>query len=164
MYTERAFPHYLNRTRHILGILVIGLLVSSVALAEIQKWTDKDGRVHFGDRAPDGVNAESVTVNPVTYENPEIDDLDELFGRDRRAPKQDKVIMYSTEWCGVCKKARNYFKQNSIPFVEYDVEKSTKGKRDYKRLNAKGVPVILVGDRRMNGFSVSSFRQIYSAR
>ena len=58
--------------------------------------------------------------------------------------------------------AKAYFKANRIPFVEYDVEKSAKGRRDYKRLRAKGVPVIVVGGKRMNGFSRSGFDQLYS--
>ncbi|MGI9290354.1 MAG: glutaredoxin domain-containing protein [Gammaproteobacteria bacterium] len=71
--------------------------------------------------------------------------------------------MYSTEWCGVCKKARNYFTANDIPFKEYDVEKSTKGARDYKKLNARGVPVILVGKSRLNGFSSGKFENLYES-
>ena len=69
--------------------------------------------------------------------------------------------MYSTTWCGYCKQARNYFQQNNIAFAEYDVEKSDKGKRDYKKMNGRGVPIILVGDKRMNGFSPGAFEKIY---
>ena len=35
----------------------------------------------------------------------------------------------------------------------WDVDESSKGKRDFKKLNGKGVPIFLVGDQRMNGFS-----------
>jgi hypothetical protein len=46
-------------------------------------------------------------------------------------------------------------------FSEYDVDKSSKGKRDFKKLGGKGVPVILVGKQRMNGFSAGKFEKIY---
>jgi glutaredoxin len=72
-----------------------------------------------------------------------------------------KVIMYSANWCGVCKKARRYFEKQGIDYKEYDVETSARGKSDYKKLGAKGVPVILVGKQRMNGFSVDGFEKLY---
>ena len=69
--------------------------------------------------------------------------------------------MYSTDWCGYCKQARQYFKKNKIDFVEYDIEKSRNVRRAYKKLGATGVPVILVGKQRMNGFSIAGFNRIY---
>ncbi len=42
--------------------------------------------------------------------------------------------MYSTSWCGYCKKTHDYFNSNNIAFEEYDVETTTKGKRDYEKL------------------------------
>ncbi len=51
--------------------------------------------------------------------------------------------------------------EKGIKYKEYDVEKSAKGKSEYRRLGAKGVPVILVGKRRMNGFSVDGFEKLY---
>ena len=49
---------------------------------------------------------------------------DELTTADENEPAQRKnVVMYSSEWCGVCKKAKTYFNANDIPFREYDVEK-----------------------------------------
>ena len=69
--------------------------------------------------------------------------------------------MYSTSWYGYCKKARKQFKQNNIPYREQDIEKSKKATLDYQRLNGRGVPVILIGKRRMNGFSATTFDKIY---
>ena len=78
------------------------------------------------------------------------------------APVNDRqVVMYSTTWCGVCKRAKGYFRERDIPYREYDVEKSAKGRRDYQRLKGRGVPIILVGDQRMNGFSRDRFESIY---
>jgi glutaredoxin len=62
---------------------------------------------------------------------------------------------------GVCKRAKRYFKANNIPFVEYDIEKSRKAAREYKKLGGRGVPLILVGKQRMSGFSEAGFKKIY---
>ncbi len=69
--------------------------------------------------------------------------------------------MYSASWCSACKRAKAYFEEQGIPYTEYDVEKSSKGKRDFKKLGGKGVPVILVGSKRINGFSRQAFERAY---
>jgi glutaredoxin len=68
--------------------------------------------------------------------------------------------MLSASWCGTCKKAKQYFRRNGIPFREYDIENSSRGKRLYEQLGATGVPVILVGKQRMNGFSEAGFERL----
>jgi len=137
-------------------VLITTLIFTISVSAEILKWTDSDGRVHFGDKPPPGAETSIVEVRINTYESPNIEALQEILN-----PK-DKVVMYSAEWCGVCKKAKKYFRANNIPYKDYDIEKSSKGKKDYKKLGAKGVPVILVGKKRLNGFSAATFESIYN--
>ena len=54
-----------------------------------------------------------------------------------------------------------YFKKNNIAFIEYDIETDKSANRRHKAMGARGVPVILFKDKRMNGFSESGFRRIY---
>lgn len=75
--------------------------------------------------------------------------------------KVQKVVMYATSWCPYCQQARNYFRQQGIPFTEYDIERDMEAKRRYQAFGGRGIPVIFVGKRRMNGFSVSAFNRIY---
>ncbi len=72
---------------------------------------------------------------------------------DQAANNGPTVKILSTTWCGVCKKAKTYLSQKDVAFREYDVERSKAGRREYKRLNGKGVPIILVSDQRMDGFN-----------
>ncbi|MEM7195663.1 MAG: hypothetical protein AAF402_11980 [Pseudomonadota bacterium] len=46
-------------------------------------------------------------------------------------------------------------------FKEYDIEQSTAGKIAFEKTGGRRVPVILVGDRRMNGFTESGFELLY---
>jgi len=62
----------------------------------------------------------------------------------------------------VCKKAKTYFKSNNVKYTEYDVEINAKGKRDFKRLDGRAVPIILVGDKQLNGFSQAKIESIYN--
>ena len=138
-------------------IVLITTLIFTISVSvEILKWTDSDGRVHFGDKPSAGAETSIVEVRINTYESPNIEALQEILN-----PK-DKVVMYSAVWCGVCKKAKKYFRENNIPYKDYDIDKSSKGKKDYKKLGAKGVPVILVGKKRLNGFSAATFESIYN--
>ncbi len=61
---------------------------------------------------------------------------------------------------GCAKKTKTYLSEKGVAFREYDVERSKTGRREYKRLNGKGVPIILVGDQRMDGFDRSRLEVI----
>ncbi|MCP3662483.1 MAG: DUF4124 domain-containing protein [Gammaproteobacteria bacterium] len=136
--------------------VAVFLAAASLAVsAGIYRWVDESGRVHFTDKPPQEVGAESVSIIINTYTAPQI------LETTRDVKSGRKVIMYSTVWCGVCKKAKAYFTRKNIPYKEYDVERDAKGIRDFKAMGGRGVPVILVGNRRMNGFTAESFEKLY---
>jgi len=72
--------------------------------------------------------------------------------------QQPKITLYSTSWCGYCKKARAFLKKQKLKFTEHDIEKNRKAARKLAQkakragLELGGVPVIDVGGRLMNGF------------
>ncbi len=136
-------------------IVLLVTLSCAAQAVEIHQWRDAKGQVHFGDRAPADTVSTVVKVKPNVYTSPNIEALSQLVQR------AEQVVMYSASWCGYCKKARRYFNDHGIAFNEYDIETDEKGQRDYERLGATGVPVILVGERRMNGFSAQAFESIY---
>lgn len=139
-------------------LLMCLLSVNIIATAEIYRWTDEQGKMHFTDSPPTGKQVEEVEVKVKvnTYSAVEITPLIERLGR------KNKVVMYTAAWCGICKKAKKYFHKNSIDYVAYDVEKSRTGKRDYKLLKARSVPIIIIGDKRMNGFNPAKFDKLYA--
>jgi len=49
-------------------------------------------------------------------------------------PNDKQVTMYSTGWCGYCRKARESFTRQGIPFKELDIEKVLKQNRNMMRL------------------------------
>jgi len=137
----------------ILAVLALCLLIAGHATAEIFKWTDENGKVHFSDKKPRHLEAKKIKLKINTYEAVSYDRS--IFNTGK------KVVMYSTSWCAYCKKAKKYFRRKGISFTEYDIEKNAKAKRQYEKMGAKGVPVILVGNKRMNGFSEKGFERIY---
>jgi glutaredoxin len=138
----------------IASLLLVGaLLVCAEAPAnQVYRWLDDTGKVHFSDRPPVGNGAGDIEVKSYRG-SPEISAV----------PTESvsaQVTMFTTSWCGYCKRARAYLNKMGIPFVEYDVERDEIGKREYKKLNGRGVPVILVGNQRMNGFSAPSLEKL----
>jgi glutaredoxin len=77
-------------------------------------------------------------------------------------PAQVPVVMYATAWCPYCAKARAYFKRTNTAYVEHDIEKSVDAHAEFKRLGGRGVPLILVGDEKLRGFSELAFESAYA--
>lgn len=74
-----------------------------------------------------------------------------------------KVVLYRTEWCGYCKRAAAYMQSNNVPFIERDIERNAGYKAEFKRLGGKGVPLIVLGEKTMSGFSESAFEKQYAS-
>lgn len=121
----------------------LGLLLAQGAGAEIYRWIDGAGRIHFGDAPPAQADAARIEVEDNVVASPAPGAT-----LARRAP----VVLYTTAWCGVCKKAKAYLRSKGIPFSEYDVEKNRTGRNEFRRLGGRGVPLILVGEQKMSGF------------
>jgi glutaredoxin len=68
------------------------------------------------------------------------------------------VTLFSTEWCGYCKKTRYFLNQHDIPFRERDIEASTAAMDAFRRLGGSGVPVVQVGDKVVHGYSLARLR------
>jgi glutaredoxin len=78
---------------------------------------------------------------------------DDSKARPDYSTARNEVILYATEWCGYCQKTRVLFKENNISFVEYDIEKSTIGRREHKRLGGKGVPLLRINGKVIHGYN-----------
>ena len=73
---------------------------------------------------------------------------------------QPEVILYSTAWCGYCRKAREFFAANGIRYIEYDIEKNSAAQSEHRRLGGKGVPLITVGDDVIKGYNEPALREL----
>ncbi len=63
------------------------------------------------------------------------------------------IIMLGAWWCSYCYQAKRYFQQNNIHYCEYDMENTIEGKRLYKENGSGAVPILLIGEYRLTGFS-----------
>lgn len=67
-------------------------------------------------------------------------------------PGNAKVVLYATEWCGYCARARTMLEARGVSYQEYDVEKSAAGRTQFAQLRGRGVPVLVIGDEIIRGF------------
>ena len=127
------------------------------AHAQVYKWTDKDGKSHYGDRPPADAKTSKVAINVTSFGGPATVDYVSILRRPVKgaasAPAEARVTIYTASWCGPCKSAKAWMNTNGISYTEYDVETTETGKRDYQEMKMRGVPTILVGNQRMTGFS-----------
>jgi glutaredoxin len=151
----------MNKIRLILtSLCLVFLVVSTQSYGQLYKWVDADGNVHYGDSPPEDAKLKRITGKVSSYSSVSIEPF--VFDPNNIQSNRSKtVVMYSTSWCGYCKKAARHFRKKNIPFTEHDIEKSASAAREYKKLNGRGVPIILIGKQRMNGFSAKFFDKIY---
>lgn len=139
--------------------LLLALGSGPAARAEVYKWVDAKGNVQFSDTKPAKPvsKVEKVKIDVITYTFVKTTPIKGAVPTTARG----QVTLYSTTWCGYCKKARQYFRANNIPYRELDVENDSAAKSEWEALGGRGVPVIIAGGQRMDGFSEESFRAIY---
>lgn len=132
-------------------LMLLALSLASPALAGVYKWTDAQGRIQYSDSPPPAAKATQLKLQ--TYTGPV--QVSQAVGAD------SGVTLYTTEWCGVCKRAKAFMKQNGVPFREWDVEKTDYGAAKFRQLGGSGVPLITVGSEKMLGFDANRFMELW---
>lgn len=132
------------------GLLLLVLSIAPVQ-AQIYRWVDENGQVHFSDTDPG--NAQTYTPQQANVADP--------YAGNGEPPS---IRIFTAEWCGVCKKAKQYMRAKDIAFVEYDIEKDPHGRNEYRMLGGRGVPLITIGDQIMHGFSPGRFEKLLNSR
>ncbi|MCK5419363.1 MAG: DUF4124 domain-containing protein, partial [Desulfobacterales bacterium] len=118
----------------LLAFLVL-ILAIGTSSAEIYRWVDENGVVHFSD-SPTEIISEANEQEEVSSPDPNPEDnfpptaetqnitLDpnffDLLDESREDPvtvNAPTVEIYETSWCGYCKKAKNFFRSRGIEFT-----------------------------------------------
>jgi glutaredoxin len=65
-----------------------------------------------------------------------------------------RVVVYTTSWCPVCKRAKAWMNGHGIPYEEHDIEASSDDARDNRAINPRGsIPTFDIEGNVMVGFS-----------
>lgn len=68
------------------------------------------------------------------------------------------VLLFGTATCPWCARTRELLAQLHVPYREHRIDASAEAMQLYRSLNAPGVPVVLVGDRRFYGYDEVAIR------
>lgn len=70
------------------------------------------------------------------------------------------VTVYSTPRCSFCTQVKKYFKENRVPFRDYDVSKNEKKADEmFRKSGQMGVPVLDIHGKVIVGFDVNKIEQ-----
>ena len=124
------------------------------AQAELYRYVDDAGQVHYSDQKPESDDFKSLDFKlakpaPAT------------MSKNKAAAKS--VLIYTTSTCSYCKQAKAWMRRNKVPFTERNITTSRSARKAYDKLGAHAVPVILVGKKRMNGFNPQRLRDLLDA-
>lgn len=71
-----------------------------------------------------------------------------------------RVVLFTLNDCPHCMTAKRYLDQQAITYRLCNI-KTPAGQKEFRKTGMRGVPVIKIGDRVINGFSVKEFNQYY---
>ena len=147
--------------RNAIVTLLLALLAFAAQAQQIYRWVDASGRVQYSaEKPPSGAAASVIQPRVSAVGGNAASGSKAPAAKGERAAGKPAVKMYATDWCPYCKQAREYFARNGIAYIELDIEKSEAAKAEHKSIGGRGIPVILVGNERMNGFSEQRMAQM----
>ena len=132
------------------------------------QYVDESGRVRFATSLDQVPERQRSTAGHVSVEA-------SASRAARRAPVAEErssgrttsaaVVMYSTQSCGYCKKARAYFERIGQEYVDKDVERDDEARDEFLNLTHgdHGVPLIMIGDQMIQGWSEPRVEQMIAA-
>lgn len=156
--------------------IIVFLLGMGTSAAEIYRWVDEDGVVHFSD-SPTRDNSEATEQEEISTPDPLAENSAQRPAEDQKATsnpdffdfldesktesvasEKPSVEIYTTSWCGYCEKAKNFFRSKGIDFVEYDIEKDKQAARRMMSLTpTRAVPFVVINGQGVQGYSEQAY-------
>jgi glutaredoxin len=79
----------------------------------------------------------------------------------RKQTGSDGIVMLSAAWCGYCDALRRDLDAMGVAYSELDIDGS--GRAAFDAVNARGVPVLIVGQDVIHGYSPDRARELIAA-
>ena len=138
------------------------ILIPYIVCSQIYYWVDENGVKHYSSTPPpDQANVnqyqEKETTSPEQLEK-EKQALQEAIAEQDRGRNFPKIVMYATQESKVCQEARNFFRQNGIPYTEYLIDESEERYQEFEAFGGDVVPYIFVGNKKVRGWSEATMR------
>ncbi len=127
-------------------LIAFGLLAFALAAqAQLYRWTDESGKVHYTDTQPPASAKNVEKKGSPRSGGAEAAAAQQSYAL-RQAVKNFPVTIYTSKDCGdPCKKGLDYLKKRGVPFTEKVVAKQDELDELIKLAGAPRVPVMVVG-------------------
>ena len=137
--------------------LAVCLLAGAThATAQLYRWTDASGKVHFSDTAPppEARNVEKKSLASGTSGGSEV------FPFVLHQPMKDfPVTLYTAPSCNSCAPARQLLNARGVPFKEVSIRSDEQIGELNRATGTNAVPALLVGSTVINGFEETSYHK-----
>jgi glutaredoxin len=126
------------------ALLLLALTFALPAMAEMYRWTDSAGRVHYSDMPPPpNIKKLQRIATPDT-------------GQDKPARTGAPVTLFTGNCGATCDQAADYLRQRGVPFTLKNASADPKVAQELKqRTGAMEVPVLFIGESMQRGYSPS---------
>src|SRR5258706_7463904 len=136
----------------LVGAFLVGALLAppeAGAQTNIYRWVDKDGKVQFSD-SPPAEDAKNLTQKRMGGGGEEV----QLPFATQAAMRRNPVTLFAAPDCGEpCAQGRDLLVKRGIPFAERNAANPAEAEAVEKLAGIRQVPVLLVGQRGVKGFS-----------
>jgi glutaredoxin len=123
-----------------LTFFLLAVIFALPAAAELYRWTDAQGHVHYSDTPPPPSIKEIKHINVPSASEP--------------AKSGPPVTLYSGNCGATCDQAAEYLRQRGVPFTLKDASKDPAIAKELKqRTGAQQIPVLFVGESMQTGYS-----------
>ena len=159
----------------IFAFLVL-ILATGPATAEIYKWVDDQGIVHFSDSGSQEISEaseeeEATSADPEPQANtppneedrkgglpPNFFDILDESSEEAELNEAPSVEIYVTSWCAYCNAAKKFFRSRGIEFSVYDIEKDRSAALRMRELTSKrAVPFVVINGQGIQGSSERAY-------
>ena len=69
------------------------------------------------------------------------------------------AVVFTTQRCPYCAKARKLLTRQKVKWCEYDIEKTAEYYWLHKELGGRGVPLAVIGSRTLHGFNENTYME-----
>ena len=152
--------------------LTLALAISASA-DSVYKAVGPDGEVTYSDKPPanrartDTLEFRNLPSSPLPAEVLRFREQLERSAQGRisaaRAPRAGDVTLFTASWCSHCKRAKTHLAAAQINYIEHDIE-NMDGMRAFIGVGGRGgVPLLVAGDRRVQGYSTAAYDRLAAA-
>jgi glutaredoxin len=135
------------------------------------QFVDERGRVRFVERLEDVPERWRENVGFVKLDVPppltpddaararrtQVSRADSVRTVSTLATAASRIVLYSADWCGACRKAKRHLSQRGVDYEVRDVDDPAVAAELLRKTGSRSIPVIDVGGRVLSGFSAGSY-------